>query len=215
MQGEEKERTRIARDLHDEVASMLAAAKMHMNSLVLQAQEIIQHKGYHQVVDLLDEASVSVRKTAHNLMPEVLMQHGLDKALRRFCTNISNDKLLVIQYDSWGDFKRFVPNFELSVYRVVQELLNNIIKHAQASETLVQLSCQDQVLSITIEDNGIGFAPENLSKTGTGMSSIKSRVHALQGKIDILSEMGKGASIYLEFETTEFALEKVDEEIVS
>ncbi|QNF31444.1 tetratricopeptide repeat protein [Adhaeribacter swui] len=214
MQGEEKERTRIARDLHDEVAGMLAAAKMHMNALVLQAKEIIQHKGYRQVVELLDEATVSVRKTAHNLMPEVLMQHGLDEALRRFCSNISNDKLLVVQYYSFGDFERFAPNFELSVYRIVQELLNNIIKHAQASETMVQLTYQDQVLSITIEDNGVGFDAKNLSKTGTGMSSIKSRVHALKGKIDIDSEPGQGVSTYIEFETALYALEVEEEKKV-
>ncbi|WP_158546173.1 tetratricopeptide repeat-containing sensor histidine kinase [Adhaeribacter pallidiroseus] len=213
MQGEEKERTRIARDLHDEVAGMLAAAKMHMNALVLQAKEIIQHKGYHQVVDLLDEATISVRKTAHNLMPEVLMQHGLDEALRRFCSNISNDKLLVVAYYSWGDFERFAPNFELSVYRIVQELLNNIIKHAQASEAMVQLTLQDHMLSITIEDNGVGFDPAKLSQKGTGMSSIKSRVHALQGKIDIDSEPGQGVSTYLEFETKPYALQPKAEEV--
>ncbi|QMU27647.1 tetratricopeptide repeat-containing sensor histidine kinase [Adhaeribacter radiodurans] len=213
MQGEEKERTRIARDLHDEVAGMLAAAKMHMNSLVLQAQEIIQHKGYHQVVDLLDEASVSVRKTAHNLMPEVLMQHGLDKALCRFCNNISNDKLLVVQYDSWGDIGRFAAEFELSVYRIVQELLNNTIKHAHATEAIVQLSYQGNVLSITIEDYGVGINLNNLSEEGMGMHSLRSRVNALQGKIDVSSDVGQGVSVYLEFDTTECTVESVREEI--
>ncbi len=215
MQGEEKERTRIARDLHDEVAGMLAAAKMHMNALVLQAKEIIQHKGYHRVVDLIDEATVSVRKTAHNLMPEVLIQHGLDEALRRFCGNISNDKMLTVEYYSMGDFERFVPSFELSVYRIVQELLNNIIKHAQASEALVQLTFQDRVLSITLEDNGVGFDPAKLSQKGTGMSSIKSRVNALQGKIDISSEPGQGVSTYIEFETARYALKPLAEEVLS
>ncbi|MGV3587278.1 MAG: tetratricopeptide repeat-containing sensor histidine kinase [Adhaeribacter sp.] len=214
MQGEEKERTRIARDLHDEVAGMLAAAKMHMNSLVLQAQEIIQHKGYHQVVDLLDEASVSVRKTAHNLMPEVLMQHGLDKALRRFCTNISNDKLLVVQYDSWGEINRFSASFELSVYRIVQELLNNTIKHAKATEAIVQLSLQNSTLSITIEDNGVGLKSYNLSGDGMGMNSLRSRVNALKGNMDVTSEIGAGISVYLEFDTTEYILEPVREEMI-
>ena len=214
MQGEEKERTRIARDLHDEVAGMLAAAKMHMNSLVLQAQEIIQHKGYHQVVDLLDEASVSVRKTAHNLMPEVLLQHGLDKALHRFCANISNDQLLVVQYDSWGEMGRFSAGFELSVYRIVQELLNNTIKHAKATEANVQLSFQNNVLSITIEDNGVGLDSNNLSGDGTGMNSLRSRVNALKGNMDVASEIGKGVSVYLEFDTTEYIVEPTREEVI-
>ncbi|KAA9333567.1 tetratricopeptide repeat-containing sensor histidine kinase [Adhaeribacter soli] len=203
MQGEEKERTRIARDLHDGVAGMLAAAKMHMNALVLQAREIVQHKGYHQVVDLLDEASVSVRKTAHNLMPEVLMQHGLDKALSRYCTNISNDKLLVVQYDSLNEFGRFAPDSELSVYRIVQELLNNTIKHAKATEALVQVSYYNELLSITIEDNGIGFSKKSLSLDGMGLNSLHSRVKALKGKIDVASEEGQGVSVYLEFDVAE------------
>ncbi|RYZ47208.1 MAG: hypothetical protein EOO14_23800, partial [Chitinophagaceae bacterium] len=123
LQGEEKERSRIAKDLHDGVAGMLAAVKMHFSSVSVQHQSIQGDEAFLQGIRLLDEASLEVRKTSHNLMPEVLLQHGLDVALRRYCQNISNSNVLQVQYDSWGEMHRFQNNFELSVYRIVQELL--------------------------------------------------------------------------------------------
>ena len=198
MQGEEKERSRIARDLHDGVAGMLAAVKMHFSSLSLQNPSLLEAKEYKQGVNLLDEASVEVRKTSHNLMPEVLMKYGLDEALRRYCSSISNTRLF-IQYDSWGEIGRYKDSFELSVYRIAQELLNNIIKHSRANNAVVQMSLQNQVLSLAIEDNGIGFQ-DKLQKEGTGMQSLQSRVKAMNGKIEVVSEEGNGVSAYLEFD---------------
>lgn len=197
MQGEEKERSRIARDLHDEVAGMLAAAKMHMDSLTLQARNIIENKGFTKAADLLDEASLSVRKTAHHLMPEILMQHGLDTALRRYCASVSSGSLEV-QYDCWTPVGRFGDGFELSVYRIVQELLNNVVKHAQASKALIQLNCHEDLLSITIEDNGIGF-DKGSKEMGGGLLTLQTRVEALHGTMDFDSKEGEGVSIYLEF----------------
>lgn len=201
MQGEEKERIRIAHDLHDGVAGMLAAAKMHLTSMALVGPAVMKNSSYHQAVSLLDDASTSVRKTAHNLLPEILMLYGLDKALQRYCSSISNDKQLTIQYDSWGETARYADNFELSVYRIVQELLNNIIKHSKATEAIVQLSSRDSILSITVEDNGVGFTAEKLIEEGVGIASLRSRVQIMRGKIDIVSNPGEGVSIYIEFDT--------------
>ncbi|GEO07178.1 two-component sensor histidine kinase [Adhaeribacter aerolatus] len=202
MQGEEKERSRIAKDLHDGVAGMLVAAKMHVSSLGVQHAELATSKSYRQTQTLLDEASYEVRKTAHNLMPEMLMRFGLDEALRRYCHNISNENTLVVQYDSWGDIKRHKNSFELSVYRIVQELLNNIIKHSQASHAIVQLSCRNNILSATIEDNGIGFDKHAAKTDGLELRSLQSRVQAINGKLEVETEAGSGVSAYLEFQTS-------------
>lgn len=129
------------------------------------------------------------------------MQHGLEKALQRYCSIVSNDKLLSIQYDSWGEIGRFASSFELSVYRIVQELINNIIRHAGATEALVQLSCQNHILSITVEDNGAGFSKSGSGDVGFGLASLRSRVQALNGKMDMTNESGSGVSAYLEFDT--------------
>ena len=209
MQGEEKERSRIAKDLHDGVAGMLAAVKMHFNSIALHVGGVLQTEGYQQGLNLLDEASQEVRKTSHNLMPEVLLQHGLDEAIRRYCNNVTNSSKLLVQYDSIGELERFVDSFELSVYRIVQELLNNIVKHSKASEAIVQITYQSQLLSITIEDNGIGFSKEGPQKDGMGLKSLQSRVKAMNGKIEFDSTAGQGLNAYLEFETV--GLEKKPE----
>jgi signal transduction histidine kinase len=197
MQGEEKERSRIAKDLHDGVAGMLAAVKMHLSAGDEQVKTI---QGYQQAIQLLDEASVEVRKTSHNLMPEVLLQHGLNEAIRRYCSNISSPTLQV-QYYFIGDEQRYVESFELSVYRIVQELLNNVFKHSKATEAIVQMSIQNSLLSISIEDNGIGFPKDALQSGGMGLGSLKHRIGALNGNLELQTEGGRGVNAYLEFAT--------------
>ena len=207
MQGEEKERGRIAKDLHDGVAGMLAAAKMHLATVGQQHEELVTCESYKQGLHLLSEASYEVRKTSHNLMPEVLSTNGLDIALRRYCSSISNGSALVVQYDSWGELKRLPKHLELSVYRVVQELLHNIIKHSGATTALVQVSQQPSLLSITVEDNGVGFDRALIGQEGMGLSSLKERVEAMGGTFELDTEPGGGVSVYLEFDTVSLTKE--------
>lgn len=210
MQVEEKERNRIAKDLHDGVAGMLAAVRMHFHSLASQNSNAVQQsEGSRRGMQLLDEAAQEIRKTSHNLMPEVLLQHGLEEALRRYSASISNAESLVIQYDSWGPRKRLTDNFELSVYRIVQELLNNIVKHSKATQAIVQVNQQQEILYITIEDNGVGISEADLSSGGMGLLNLRSRIHAINGAMELETIRGNGVSIYLEFETT--GLEKEPE----
>ena len=108
---------------------------------------------------------------------------------------------LTVQYDSWGDLARYKPGFELSVYRIVQELLGNIIKHSKATQAIVQLSVNQNTLSLTVEDNGIGFVSGNNAK-GMGITSVQSRVVAMNGRMEMEASPGNGVSAYLEFDTT-------------
>ncbi|HJV20027.1 MAG TPA: ATP-binding protein [Sediminibacterium sp.] len=203
MQGEERERSRIARDLHDGVAGMLAAVKMHFSSIPSEAEMLMQTEGYRQGIRLLDEAAGELRKTSHNLMPEILLQHGLDEALRRYCNSLNNSKTISIQYDSWGDIDRFSDAFELSVYRIVQELINNIVKHSKSTQAIVQLTQQNDLLCISIEDNGIGFNTDKMQTEGIGLVSLRSRVRAMNGKIELNASEKNGVTAYLEFEISE------------
>ncbi|WP_126249101.1 tetratricopeptide repeat-containing sensor histidine kinase [Chitinophaga rhizosphaerae] len=214
MKGEEKERSRIAKDLHDGIAGMLAAAKMHLSSMVHLQQQVERTEDYLQTVKLLDDATVEVRKTSHNLMPEILMLYGLHEALRRYCANISSHTLK-IQYDSWGQATRFDGGFELSVYRIVQELLNNIIKHSGAGNAIVQLNHQDNLLSITVEDDGKGFLKDETGGAGMGLQSLASRAKALNGTMEIEAYPNEGVSIYLEFDTTGAAVGVVPQEDIA
>lgn len=200
MQGEEKERARIARDLHDGVAGLLSAVKMHFSSIRDGESDIRHTRGYQSGMQLLNEAASEVRKTSHNLMPEVLLRHGLDEALKRFCMSLENPPAFTVQYDSWGAFTRFAPGIELAIYRIVQELLNNVLKHSKASQAAVQCSQQGSLLTISIEDNGVGFSSASTDLQGTGLANLQDRVKSLQGRMDVDTASTTGLSVYLEFE---------------
>ncbi len=201
MQGEEKERVRLSKDLHDGIGGLLSAVKMHFAAIRQEQAVLKENPAYVHAIRLLDDAIGDVRKTAHNLMPETLYRLGLKDALQNFCSNISYSGTLQVQFYSTGEIGRFKPNFELSVYRIVQELVNNIIKHSRANEALVQLSRHDSLLSITVEDNGVGIN-QTAQQTGNGLISLRSRIHALNGNIAIDGATGQGTTAYIEFDVS-------------
>ena len=201
MQGEEKERNRIAKDLHDGIAGMLVAAKMQLNTLLDERKELKTLEQTEKMIVLLDDAYMEIRKTSHNLMPEVLLKHGLDEALKRYCNNISSHNKLIVEYDSWGEIKRYKNSFELSIYRIIQELVANIIKHSKATRALVQISVQDHILSVDIEDNGIGIEPGG-NADGMGLHSLERKIKTMDGKLHTISSTNAGFGIYMEFDTT-------------
>lgn len=198
MQGEEKERTRLSKDLHDGVGGLLSAVKMHFRAL--QSDLSLQHeKGFNHAMRMLDDAIGEVRKTAHNMTPEILSRKGLPAALEFFCHNVSHSRKLQISFYTSGELPRLRNNFELSVYRIVQELVNNIIKHAYATTALVQITQHAGYVSITVEDNGIGFKNIPSAHTGIGLNSLEERVRSLNGQLTITASPGCGTTAYMEF----------------
>ena len=188
MTAEEKERTRVARDLHDGISGLLAATRM-------------QFEGSRHEAGLasLDKASTEVRRIAHNMIPELLMRFGLAEALADFLNGIQTAHGINIHFEQSGLDIPFDRKNELTIYRIIQELINNTIKHAQASEILVQMIGNQELLSITIEDNGTGFDAGNLtSKSGIGISNILSRVQYLGGEIKFQSTKDSGSSVYIQ-----------------
>ncbi|WP_349316285.1 sensor histidine kinase [Chitinophaga sp. MM2321] len=199
MQGEEKERTRLSKDLHDGVGGLLSAVKMHFGALKHERTFLQSDTGFNHALGMLDDAIGEVRKTAHNLMPELLARMGLAEALHYYCRNVSHSKKLSINFYTSGNMQRFKGNFELSVYRIVQELINNIIKHSHATEALVQLTQHDQLLTITVEDNGIGFQHAAALNSGMGLNNLQSRIKALNGHLELDASTGRGTTAYIEF----------------
>lgn len=200
MEGEERERTRIARNLHDGVGSILSAARLNMDSLGHQVVQLPTIPAYKESMTLLKDATAEIRETAHNLLPVTLHEQGLGEAVRTFCQKVNGNKLEVI-FHSFGEPGRYNSHFELMVYRTIQELINNVIRHAGASEAVVQLTFTDDMLSITVEDNGKGFDPNSTGNTqGLGIYSLHTRMQAFQGKVDIDSS-AQGTSIHVEFNT--------------
>lgn len=198
IDGEEKERTRIARELHDGIGGLLAAAKMNFE-LVKKNYHLHNKADFQDGLTLLSEASTELRKTAHNMMPEILLQEGLVEAVGHFCKTVARNSPVKIHFQTLGDLQKFSPTFELAVYRVVQELVHNILKHARATEALIQMGFGSEMFDLSIEDNGIGI-PDNIIKksNGMGLKSIEDRLKAINGKMTIQNIAGGGTGIYLE-----------------
>lgn len=198
--GQEAERTRIARDLHDGLGGLFSTVKMYFSSLGQDAPALKDNPLFIKSFELADTASVELRRIAHNLMPEVLMKLGLINAIQDLCNTINAGRLLSITVQSYGMEKRLPENMEIMLFRIVQELLNNIIKHSQATEVIIQFNKHSDRLSITIEDNGRGFNIDEVdTKNKAGIGTIKSRVNYLNGKLNIDSKQGVGTTVAMEF----------------
>jgi two-component system, NarL family, sensor kinase len=134
------------------------------------------------------------------MMPETLTRFGLDEAVKEYCNTNNTTKLLTVKYQSVGMDSRLDRSIEIIIYRIVQELLNNIMKHATATDAFVQIVKEYNRLSVVMEDNGKGFDTVTLKNNrGAGLTSIQSRVDYLRGKLDIHSGEGKGTLFNLEF----------------
>lgn len=201
LAGEEMERNRIARELHDGVGGLLSAAKMNLELYEKKTPDV-DKADLNEGIALLQQASSELRKTAHNLMPEILMHEGLPKAIQNYCASLSGKNSPVIQVQVLGRQQKLSPHFEFSIYRIVQELVHNMVRHSQATEGLVDLNYhEDGGVDLTIEDNGIGLQTQNGNGTteGLGLRNVKQRIKAIDGHLDIRSTPGMGTSFYIEF----------------
>lgn len=199
LKGEEQERTRLAKDLHDGLGGMLSGIKFSLNTM---KENLIMTpdnaRAFERSIDMLDSSIHEMRRVAHNLMPETLLKYGLDTALKDFCSYINGSGVLKVNYQSFG-LENFRLEESVSVYRIVQELVTNILKHANAGFALVQLTFSGETLLIDVEDDGKGFEVTALDKQkGIGWKNIHSRLEYLNGKLDVQSEPGKGTSIHIE-----------------
>ncbi|WP_198666780.1 tetratricopeptide repeat-containing sensor histidine kinase [Taibaiella helva] len=199
-EGADKERSRIAYDLHDGVLVRLANVKMNLTG----SPEAAVNAHYQDVIGQLDIATRELRNTAHNLMPEILLEDGLAQAIFYFCKATEQASGLHIKFQQIGPpLPQLVIQAETAVYRIVQGLVQNIVQHAGATASLVQLQYADNLCSITVEDNGRGM-PHTENNKGYGIRSIRNRVKILQGTFDIESEQGQGTTVYLEFDVRPF-----------
>lgn len=199
LQGEERERRRVAGDLHDGLGGLLAGVKMNLTGMAAETQV----KDLTRVVDQLDHSISELRRIARNMMPEALLKFGLETALKEACENLISDKVN-IRFQTYGIRSNIPHEKQLTVYRIAQELLNNAIKHASASEILLQCSQNNDTFYITLEDNGKGFDTSAIrSFKGIGLSNVKNRVDYLSGKLEINSTVNEGTSINIELNVAE------------
>lgn len=201
LKGEEQERTRLAKDLHDGLGGMMSGIKYSLQTmkknLVMTPEN---QQAFERSMDMLDSSINEMRRVAHNMMPEALVKFGLDTALKDFCNDINGTGSLQVTYQSFGiDTVAIEQTAAITIYRIVQELINNTIKHASAKSAIVQVTKTNETIAITVEDDGKGFDTAILQKTkGIGWNNIQSRIEYLKGKIDVQSESGKGTSVHIE-----------------
>jgi signal transduction histidine kinase len=201
INGTEKERSRIARDLHDGIGGTLGSIRAQLGMLYKKHDAGDAHADFNYIMQLLADASTDLRKTAHNLMPEILLQEGLVAATELFCERAAKGHELNLSFSSIGEMTTIPAELELTLYRTIQELVQNILKHAEAKNALVQLMFTGTHISLTVEDDGKGIAGmQKQTGAGVGLKTITSRIQSLHGTMDVRSQPGEGTSIYIEMD---------------
>lgn len=204
VQGQENERSRIARDLHDGLGGMLAGVKLKLSAVADQQRKPGAEQAAPALPGIIQQLDLSVselRRVARNMMPESLLYMGLDAALRDLCAALAHGGLQ-IDFESRGLRARYANSFLIAVYRVVQELLTNAVKHSAASHIWVQCNESEGHFYLSVEDNGKGFdyASAMRHSGGIGLSNIRNRVELLNGHLEVDSALGKGTSFHIELQ---------------
>jgi two-component system, NarL family, sensor kinase len=200
LKGQEEERSRIAKDLHDGLGGMLSGTKLSFinmkENLLLTPENATL---FDKSISMLDNTIADLRKVAHNLMPEALVKFGLDEAVKDFCSSIQTSSTLKVVYQKIGENRKLTNTAEVFTYRIIQELVNNAVKHAAAKQIIVQLNMGSDKLHITVEDDGKGFDINNMANSkGAGMDNIKYRVQYFNGTLDIVTTPGSGTSVNID-----------------
>lgn len=196
LEGQERERTRIARDLHDGLGNLLSSLKVNIGSLQINFDDNNSKKIYRTASQMIDEACTEVRKIAHEMMPEALKKLGLRKALEDLVLKMDAIHEFNAEFHVHGVEKTFDDNINVMLFRIVQEVLNNIVKYAQAKEVSVQITYSEEWFDLTIEDDGIGFDPNAFeNKKGMGLKSIAFRTDFIGGTYDLNSRPDVGTLV--------------------
>lgn len=200
LEGQDNERKRIAADLHDRLGSILSTVKLHFTSMEDKLSDLQKDNQdqYHKATALLDEATNEVRRISHDLSTGTIAKFGLIPALYELKNTLDSTKRIKVDILEAGMDERLDMNMEISIYRIIQELIANTLKHAQAKKVEIQLTKMEDNLNIIIQDDGIGFDTSKASE-GIGIQNIKQRVSKAEGEIIFDSAKGVGTTVILEF----------------
>ncbi|MBS1772194.1 MAG: sensor histidine kinase [Bacteroidetes bacterium] len=197
IEAEEKERKRIAGDLHDGVGQLMSAARLNLSIVNQELTNISdeQRAAFDKALALVDESCKEVRTVSHNIMPNALLKSGLTSAIREFIDKIDS-RVLKVNLFTEGINERLTSDTETVLYRVIQECINNVIKHSGANTLHISIIKDEDGISITIEDNGKGFNASDKSKfDGIGLKNIQTRIEYLKGEVEWDSAPGKGTVV--------------------
>lgn len=197
LETQETERKRIAQDLHDRLGSMLSTVKLQFGHFSPKANE--DKERYSKVSHLLDDAVEEIRQVSHNLVSGVLSTFGLVPALKDLIQALKESSALAIELQVHGMNERMDSELEINLYRILQELFNNTIRHAKAGRVDIELSRHPNELTLIYSDNGTGFDTQNLKQSGMGLKNLYSRVDKLGGSLHIDSGKGNGSTFVFNF----------------
>ena len=204
LAGQENERRRIGREIHDGIGPLLSYSKLELDAFLDEYEDLNKHVGEEKLVNIrqtLDSITNDLRNLSHHLTPRLLEDFGLFSAFSNLITRLNNSiKSKVEFYSNLESEIRFDRDLELNLYRCGQELVNNAVKHARASEILVQLIKHDHSIVLMVEDDGAGFEQHeiNLENFGIGLTNIETRVRTFNGEFLIESHRNRGTSVSIE-----------------
>ena len=196
IDGQESERIRIAKDLHDGLGGLLATVRTQMSKVEMEITKLQDIKLYEKTNQMIDQACTEVRRISQNLMPSILRLEGLGGAVEDIIIQLEEVHGVVVNKSINISTADLTETQEMFIYRIIQELINNVVKHAQASEVMIQLNDYSDHLNIIIEDNGKGYSLEKVDQErGIGLKSVQSRVDHLNGELEIIAEPDEGTSV--------------------
>ena len=196
LESQETERRRLAADLHDSIGGMLSTIRVGLSTI---ARQLPSPQSVEQTKQMLDDTITSVRRISRDLMPSTLEKFGLTNALSELCERFQGTSGISISLIEQGEWKPLEKSRELMVFRIVQELLNNAVKHAKATRIQVKVHTSNGI-AVVVEDDGIGFdaeAKKKDSKKGLGLFNIENRARLLEGKLEFENGTGKGTRAVL------------------
>ncbi len=195
IEGQELERKRIARDLHDSLGQIIASAFMHCQLIQTKHRDV----DFSVPIELLQNAITEYRSISHNLMPPNLDENGLIESLSKLCAQTAASTPYTVTFSVNKNEEKFAPEIKRELFRIVQELIHNALKHAEGDTISVTLDIQDKIVVIDVEDNGKGvnIEEEMANAKGIGIKNINARMHVLNGSFEIDSEEGKGSRFRL------------------
>lgn len=201
MLAQEKERKRIAQDLHDEVGAMLSVVKMNVGRIESKSTDEIPQKLANETKTYLGDVITQVRRISRALMPPSLEKLGLSFALEELVNWINKSNQVKVDIEKSGEPFRLDKKKELAVFRIVQELVNNALKHSQATIISIKLRFTPNYIAVSVADNGTGFEPKKLKRTGLGLKNLESRAEMMGADYKMKSFPGKGTFAVLRMKT--------------
>jgi signal transduction histidine kinase len=202
IQGEEKARQSIARDLHDGLGPLLSSIKMIISAAETENLDQNNREIIKRSCTVTDEAIVTLKEISNHLSPHLLKNYGLTKAIETLSVQLFGNSRMDFQMSTNIEGERFYDDLEIGIYRIVAELFNNSIKHSVANTVRVKINKTEDLLQLRYNDNGKGFSMEDNhirhSSKGMGFENIRSRIKSLNGQVLINSEPGKGINIFIQ-----------------